>query len=459
MVTGNGFARLRRFVEENLWSRAPLRPAPLGWLRGVVQLGIVIGQGFVRDQLLLRAHALTYLSMLSIVPLLALMVTFADLVGMRDQVSRLIEEQVGAAVPQAGEWLLRFVEELDFGALGTVSSGVLIASTILAIGGAERALNAIWGVQKQRSWARRIPDYLAVLVVAPIFVGVAIPLGASLQSQWFVQRMISVPGFETIYLFALAQAPAILMFVAFSFLYWFLPNTEVRPASALLGGAVGGVLFSLVQKAYVGFQVGAAKYNAIFGTFAALPLFMVWMYISWAIVLLGAEVAYAHQTLARYRREVRGTPAGPAAREALGLAIALQVARAFHEGRSPWTTEALSEALDVPLRTVREVMGQLEEASLVRATQEEGDPGYQLGRPAERIRVEDVLAALRGPRETPVQLPEVARVIGKVFEDIDRETHLAAEASSLRDLVEQLPAEEAEEGAAVATGPAREVPA
>jgi membrane protein len=249
------------------------------------------------------------------------------------------------------------------------------------------------------------------------------------------------------------------MFVAFSFLYWFLPNTEVRPLSALLGGAVGGVLFSLVQKAYVGFQVGAAKYNAIFGTFAALPLFMVWMYISWAIVLLGAEVAYAHQTLARYRREVRGAPAGPAAREALGLAIALQVARAFHEGRAPWTTEALSEALDVPLRTVREVMGQLEEARLVRATQEEGDPGYQLGRPADRIRVEDVLAALRGPRETPVQLPEVARVVGKVFEDIDRETHLAAEASSLRDLVEQLPAEEAEEGAAVATGAAREVPA
>jgi membrane protein len=432
------FARARSFVDENLWSREPLHPAPLAWARNVVQLGILVSQGFVRDHLMLRAHSLTYLTMLSIVPLLALVVTFADLVGMREQITGLIEGQIAAAVPDAAEWLLGFVRNLDFGALGPVSGAVLIGSTVMAIGGAEKALNAIWGVHKQRPWARRIPDYLAVLVVAPVLLGVAIPLRATVESQWVVQRLLEIPVFETLFAFGLSQVPLLLFIAAFAFLYWFLPNTQVRPFSAFLGGTVAAVLFIFTQVAYLSFQLGAARYNTIFGTFAAIPLFMVWLYLSWAVGLFGAELAYAHQTLARYRREVRGTPAGPAARESIGLAIALQVARAFREGAEPWTTEALSEALDVPLRTVREIVAELEESGIVLAVQSDGDPGYALGRPAEQVRVEDVLAALRGPREASIQISDVARAVNEVLREVDRGAAMAGEAYNLRDLADGL---------------------
>jgi membrane protein len=438
-------------VREGLWSREPVRPLPLAWARNLLQLAIVIGEGFVRDQLLLRAYRLTYLTLLSLVPLLALAVTLVDLVGGSEQVLRWIVGQVAAGSPEAVDYILRYVQQFDFRALGGVSSLILLATTILAVGGAEQALNAIWGVKKQRPWVRRVSDYLAVLIVAPLLLGVAIPLRTTLESQWVVQRLLEVPGFADLYRLGLAQAPTLLVVAAFSFLYWFLPNTEVRARAAAVGGLVAGVLFSAAQVLYLGFSVGAARYGAIFGTFAFLPLLMVWIYLSWAIVLFGAEVAYAVQTLPRYRREVRGQPAGPAAREAIGLAMALQVARAFRDGRAPWDTEALSDALDVPLRTVRGVMGELESAGVVRACAGEGEEGgYLLARPAERIRVADVLAALRGPREARLPGGEVARAVSEVFGAIDREALRVAEARTLHDLLEDVPAalEPARAGAA-----------
>ena len=171
---------LRDRLREQLWSREPVRPAALGWLRNLAQLGIVIGQGFVRDQLLLRAHALTYLTLLSIIPLLALAVSLFELIGGgSEKVSRLLVEQFAAGAPEAVDRIIELVRGVNFGALGTVGGVVLIATSILAIGNVEKALNAIWGVQKQRAWVRRIPDYLAVVVVTPLLLGVAISMSGT----------------------------------------------------------------------------------------------------------------------------------------------------------------------------------------------------------------------------------------------------------------------------------------
>jgi membrane protein len=161
-----------------------------------------------------------------------------------------------------------------------------------------------------------------------------------------VQRLLEFPLFATLYDTGLRQAPILLSIVAFAFLYWFLPNTGVRIVSALLGGIVAGVLFGIAQYSYLQFNVGVIRYNTIFGSIAFLPLLMVWIYVCWAIILLGAEVAYAHQTLPLYRREVRGTPAGAAARESIGLAIAVELARAFRDGRPPWSVDGL-RSLDI----------------------------------------------------------------------------------------------------------------
>ena len=149
-------------------------------------------------------------------------------------------------------------------------------------------------------------------------------------------------------------------------------------------------------------------------------------------------MAYAHQTLPLYRREVRGTPAGAAARESIGLTLAVELARAFRDGRPPWSVDVLSDSLDIPLRTVRDVTGELERAGILTPCAGEPVGGYQIGRSPERIRVADILAAVRGPREAAVGDAEVARVVTQVFEEIDRGSAQISEVRSLRDLVEEL---------------------
>lgn len=439
MATATLVERVRGFFSDQLWSDEPLEPRILGRVRSLVQLGIVIGEGFVKDQLLLRAHSLTYLTFLSIVPLLALLVTVVNLVGGGQHVVGMILDQFGAAVPpDFRKQLLQQVGHFQFGALGSVGGGALLATTVLAVGAVERSLNAIWGVKEQRPWLRRIPDYLAVLIVAPVLLAVAVSFRASMESEAFVQRVLQFPGIEQLYGTGLQYAPILMFFLAFAFLYWFLPNTRVEGRSALIGGAAAAVLFAITQRFYIEFSIGAAKYNVALGALAGVALFLVVVYVSWAIVLFGAEVAYAVQTIRLYRREVQGAPASTAARETIGLAIALACARSFDRGDTPWTPERLSDGLHVPLRTVREVMGELGTAGILSPCGAEREGAFQLARPLEKVRVADILQALRGARDATIAVPELARTVSRVLSEVDRAASGPAESQNLRDLVEGL---------------------
>ncbi|MBM4384138.1 MAG: YihY family inner membrane protein [Deltaproteobacteria bacterium] len=401
---------------------------------------VLIGEGFVRDALLLRANSLAYLTLLSIVPLLALGVALVDLVGSGKEVAEQLLDLLAVA-PEAKLNFLARVESFNFKTLGGVASGVLLATMVLAVGRVEHALNALWGVTERRPWSRRIPDYLAVIVVTPLFVGVAVSLRASFESQTLVQKALEFPLLELFYRFGLRWAPLLLITAAFGFLYWFLPNTRVRKRSALFGAVVGAVLFNAAQVAYVHLTLGAKeRMDEAFAASAWVVMFLIWVYISWAIVLLGAEAAYAHQTLSLYRREVRGKSAGPAARETIGLAIALCCARAFRDRAQPWHPDALSDALDIPLRTVRDILRALEEANIVAPCGGESAGCFQMARPIEQVRVADVLIALRGAATVPLGVADLSRTVNGVIADVERAASVVAEARNLRDLIGDAPA-------------------
>jgi membrane protein len=416
--------RLRRFLSEDLW-RVDLHASRLvAWCVRALQLVVMVGEGFARDRVLMRATALAYVTSLALIPVLAIAVSIIGAFGVREDVTRFVVGQIAAGSPDAAQWILRFVADVNLGSLGTLGAALLFATTILTVGNVERAFNEIFGVRRQRTWTRRLPDYLAVLVVAPLLVGVALSLGTVVRSQWVVQRMLEVESLQGMTQVA-RQAPILLLYAGgFAFLYWFLPNTSVRPLSAVLGGAVSALLFNGAQAAYVGFNVGAARYDALFGTFAVLPLFLVWIYVSWAIVLLGAEIAHAHQHLSRYSREVRTGDTRGAQLEAIGLAVALEVARAFRDGGRSLTADDLAADLDVAIRVVVDVLSDLESAGLVSPRGADSREGsVQLGRPADHITVADVRAALRGEAGS---LPGGASV-GQLASEISREIEAGAE--------------------------------
>jgi len=305
---GERLSRARAFVREELWEAEPEPRSTAAWALAVLQFSVMIGQGFVRDQLLLRASALTYFTVLSIVPLLAIMIAVADAVGVTGNFAGMVVDHIAAGSPEAREKILALVERANFGALGSIGAATLFLTTVLGIGNIERSFNKIWGVKQVRSLGRRLPDYLAVLVIAPVLAGSGLSLATTLKSELAVQKLMDLPGFAPLYTYGLKQLPAVVLSLAFAFLVWFLPNTKVRASAALLGGFVAGFLVVIAQDVYLGMSFGVSRANVLYGSFAQIPLLFVWIYFFWAIVLFGAEVAFAYQNLDLYRREVRGEP-------------------------------------------------------------------------------------------------------------------------------------------------------
>lgn len=441
---GETFDRVRQFLTQDLWS-VDLRPRTL-WGVGVrtLQLVVMVGEGFIRDQLLLRASALTYMAMLSIIPLLVVAISIVNALGVSANLAELAVDQITVGSPGAKAEILELVRNADVGALGAVGAALLFFTTVLALRNAEEALNYIWGVARGRSWARRFADYLAVLVVVPLFTGVAISMVPALQSGWVVTYGLQFPVFEFLYRTGLRWMPAFLFFLGFSFVYLFLPNTRVKLTSALLGGATAAVLFILAQRLFVEFTVGSARYSVVFGSFAALPLLVTWLYVSFAIILLGAEISFAHQNLAQYRREVTGSPPGAAEREAVGLRIAVEAARTFRDRGPPCTGDALSDTLDVPIRTIRALLHELTSAGvLCELAHGDTDVAYQPAAPVDSIRVGDVLTALRGPRRDRDQhgTEPARRAVGSLLEELDESVASIAGKRTLADILQQVPPE------------------
>ena len=237
------FARIRKYIATELWTRK-LRPGT--WLsRGtqLLQLGVVIVDGFIRDQLLLRAAAMTYITVLAIVPLLAIILSILKGLGVSEDLGAFIVGQIPAVTPESRGQILDLVRSVNITGLGTVSAGIFIGMTVMSLRHLESTLNGIWGVSHPRSWSRRFSDYMAVMIVAPLMLAAAISLGTTLQAASVVNWLAALPVITDFYQVGLRAVPVALAGVSFTFLYWFFPNTKVRITSACLGGVVAAVLF------------------------------------------------------------------------------------------------------------------------------------------------------------------------------------------------------------------------
>lgn len=346
-----------------------LDPAAMGGLKGwgvkVLQFFTFALSSFLSNNALLRAAALSFTTLLSLVPLLALAFSVLKGLGAQNKLAPLVLNQVAAGSEVVVNRVITYIDNTNMGSVGAIGLAALLYTSINMLATVEEAFNAVWGVTETRSFYRKFSDYLSVLVSAPLLMLAATSITTTLQSKRLIAWLLDYTYLGDIFVFLLSLTPYLIVWAALFLLYVFVPNTRVRYPSALLGAVLAGTLWQIAQWGYIHFQVGAGNYNAIYGTLAALPILMVWIYLSWIIVLFGMEVVAVHQNLRTFRRDIRGGAVCHSVREQVALGVLHHVARAFHRGEPGWGEQHLALKLRMPLRVVRESLHQLVESGLL----------------------------------------------------------------------------------------------
>lgn len=351
------------------------------------------------------AHAseLAYDTTLAVVPLLVFVVSalkglgaYEVLVG--DVIRPWMDATFGpdvANAPHAGTLrdaivvLLEVVENTDIASLGLVGLVVLLYVVLVLLTTIERAFNQIWGVGRPRPILRKLTDYAAILFMAPI----ALLLTAVGSTR--------IDGLGAARLgFASEVAVLLTTVLVFAVLYVVMPYRRPRIGSAVLGAVVAAALWHVALSLHVRFQIGVARYNAIYSGFAAVPLFLVWVFVSWVIVLFGAELAAAHEDPSDYDDRIDPPRASFASRERAAIQMVVDVTRAFLAGEAPPSLSALATAADFPKPLAREVLATFVEGGVLAVVRSRGRQGYVLGRDPAGVTTFDLIMLLRGGERT-----------------------------------------------------------
>ncbi len=397
----------------------------------------LVVKGFIDNRCLLLASALTYTTLLSLVPLLALMFSILKGLGVQNRLEPILLEKLSAGSEEVVIQIIGYIEKTNVRTLGALGLVGLILTAISLIGNIEMALNRIWGVQRTRSFARKFSDYLSVLLTCPILIVAALGITSSIQSATLVRGILQLPGVSHLVLLLAILSPYFLIWIALTFVYSYLPNTAVRFRSALLGGVIAGTLWQFAQWAYIHFQIGVAKYNAIYGAFAQLPIFLVWLYVSWVIVLFGAVISFVYQNIETYRKDVDGTAVHYSFREELGLKLLLLIGRNFYSETEPWTAEALSRELGVPVRLVNEILYQHCQAGILMPASKGGDEVYLLAKAPESLRMDHLIETIRnyGGNEMKTNRIDGEETLRKTLDQVRESRRTALTHLTLRDML------------------------
>jgi membrane protein len=382
-------------------------------------------RGFFRDKCLLRASALTYYSLLSIVPLFALVFGIAKGFGLETFIQHQIVELAERAnwPPHLVErWVLfagRLLETTKGGLVAGVGVILLLWTAISILGNIEDAFNEIWRVRKARSLVRKFTDYIAIMVIAPILIVVSSSLNVVVASkiQAIVQRIELLGALSPYILLLLKFLPYLSIWILLVLNYIVIPNTKVGLRSAILAGVATGTIFQLVEWIYISFQIGVSRHGAIYGSFAAMPLFLAWLQLSWMIVLFGAEVAVADEDSETYGFHPELGYLSFASRKILALKVLHLLVKRFIQGDRPLCTSEISGALEIPVRFVRQLLDELINARLVIETARNGnETAFQPGQATEKLTIQSALEAYERQGLNPARLasPEDERIASHV---------------------------------------------
>jgi membrane protein len=424
-----------RFLRGDIWRiRERDLPRPKSFLLRTLRVIVISIRGVSSERVALRASALTFYSLLSVVPVAAMVFGIAKGFGFENALERLLltslegQEEIVKKIVDFAHALLEDVKGGFIAGLGLL---ILFYTIIKILSNIENALNDIWGIKKPRSLSRKITDYLSVMLMGPVlfFMSSTLTVYISGSVRQIVEgtsvlRVVS-PGIS----FLLQFLPYISLWLLFSFVYIFIPNTKINWSSGILGGVIAGTLYHLFQWFYISLQIGVAKYNAIYGGFAALPLFFIWMQTGWLIVLFGAEIAFAHQNVETYEFEQECLTVSHAFKRLLSLRILHLIVRDFWRGGKPYTSRQIAHDLEIPIRLVNEILFELVASGLVSEVKTDEGRGiaYEPARDPDTMTIKAVVDTLEqhGSDDIPVAQTEELRQLSeslKIFSDLIEKT-------------------------------------
>ncbi|WP_297930354.1 YihY/virulence factor BrkB family protein [uncultured Alistipes sp.] len=354
------FRRLVTFFTDTVFRRdlSEWRNPVVRWLVEQYRLLFYTARGLRDHGTIVRSAALTFYTLMSLVPIVAVVFAVIKGFGFTDG---LVDDLYGLFPrnPEIVDNLIRFAENALARTRGGVVAAVALTTLFWAVirvfGSIESAFDNIWEVKSSRSMARKWADYIAVVMIVPVLWVAANALGGYLRDL----LPFDSPG---IYPLLTRLASLAVIWTMFTLLYLIIPNARVRLGSALMAGMVAGTLFLLFQWGYVYLQRWMTSYNAIYGSFAALPLLLVWMQTSWEILLFGGELSFAYQNIARFAEERESLLISHDQRRRVMLAVMLVVVRRFRDAGGAASAEAIRERLELPTRIVNDVLYRLTEA-------------------------------------------------------------------------------------------------
>ncbi len=291
-----GSQGIRDFFKAGLWE---INPDNLSLLQRLsvtsLQFLLLVLRGFRHDRGLLWGAALSFTSILSMVPFLALLFAILQEFEVHNLVAPLLMDQLSGGSKEVAGNILLYINNTNLRALGTFGLVALFLTVITLLNSIEDAFNLIWKVNNRHALHRKLFDYAVIVASVPLLVFTALTVTTFLETRSILQWLIKASNMGDFLMNLLHLLPYLIIWIVLTLIYILLPNCTVRLPSALCGALLAGTLWQFAQWGYIHFQIGVGRYNAIYGTMAALPVFLIWIYLSWLIVLLGVQVVHVHQ--------------------------------------------------------------------------------------------------------------------------------------------------------------------
>jgi membrane protein len=343
-----------------------------------VRIVVLAARGFSNDNVQLRASALTLFTLLSVVPVAAIAFAIAKGFGIDQNLEQLITEKFQEH-QEVLNWLLvnarHALQETSGGYIAGVGIIILFWSVMELLNHIESSFNHIWQIRSSRPWYRKFTDYLTIMLIAPVFLilSSSVTVFISTQLSEYMSQAAILDFFKPIITFLIKFLPYFLSWLILTVMFIIMPYTKVKFRSAVVAGIIAGTFLQLLFWIYIDLQFGISKLSTIYGSFAAIPLFIIWLQGSWIVVLLGAEIAFANQNVSRYEFESEALNISAYQKRALTLMIMHLVIQHFANAEKPLDSETISQKLKIPVRLVRDIIQDLNSVNLVSMVHEGGD--------------------------------------------------------------------------------------